>query len=154
MEQCTTQQELEKRTKAACASLEKAPGVSGSMALELASCSLEEYSLELCHEVNDWDMNIQGSMHGGQICLLMDTTMGILCRCLTGDSAATTIDLHVNFLRLVPLGKPLHTKARISRLGRKVISINAEAWTDDANRLCATACATFFRPTRHTEKES
>ena len=95
--------------------------------------------------MEDWEINIYHTMHGGLISLLLDANMAIASRAFTGDKATPTLDIHVNFLRPVKQGEPVHTKAWVIRIGRSTVQLRSELWTTDPNRVCATADAIFFR---------
>ena len=115
------------------------------MTLVFAQCSAEEKYVELTHQMADWETNVFGTLHGGLIAFLLDATMAIACRAYTGDHATPTLDIHVNFLRPVKQGELVQTRATIVHVGRRVVRLSAELWTESRARLCATSDATFYR---------
>ena len=142
--QCT-QTEMEQRVRAELMRRSQRDDINRVMAITFDRCSAAERCWECHHQISDWDLNVFDTMHGGLITFLLDTAMGILCRAYTGDHVAPTLDIHVNFLRPVTRGATVYVKATIARVGRKVIHLNAELWTENRDCTCAMASATFFR---------
>lgn len=122
------------------------------MAVTFSRCSAEERYLELLHQMAEWEINVIGTMHGGLISFLLDATMAITCRAYTGDQVTPTLDIHVNFLRPVQQGSTVRTRAYVTHVGRRIVNLTAELWTENRNRLCATASAVFYRsdPAKNT----
>jgi acyl-coenzyme A thioesterase PaaI-like protein len=84
------------------------------------------------------------ALHGGTLGALMEATS--IAQILWEADAALlpkTINLTVDYLRS---GRPVDTFARgvITRHGRRVINVRAEAWQDDPTRPIATAVAHFL----------
>lgn len=140
-----TQPELESRVLAELARRNAREDINQMMQLQFVQCSADEGSVELLHPMQDWEINIYGTMHGGLIALILDATMAVTCRSWTGDRATPTLDIHVNFLRPVKQGEPVHTKAYVVHAGRSVVQLRAELWTSDPAKTCASADAVFFR---------
>jgi uncharacterized protein (TIGR00369 family) len=84
------------------------------------------------------------ALHGGTLGALMEATSiaQILWEAET-ELLPKTINLTVDYLRS---GRPTDTFARgvITRQGRRVINVRAEAWQDDPSRPIATAVAHFL----------
>lgn len=140
-----TQQELEQRVLAELASRNQRTGINQMMRLEYVSCSAEEQTVELLHPMADWEINIYGTLHGGLTSLLLDAVMAISCRVFTGDKAAPTLDIHVNFIRPVRQREVVHIKAWVVHIGRSTVQLRAELWVSDHKKTCAAADAIFFR---------
>ncbi len=140
-----TQEELEQRIRTELEKRDQRSDINQMMKVEFIGCSAAEQTLELFHPMEDWEINIYHTMHGGLISLLLDANMAIASRAFTGDKATPTLDIHVNFLRPVKQGEPVHTKAWVIRIGRSTVQLRSELWTTDPNRVCATADAIFFR---------
>lgn len=115
------------------------------MTVHYVNCNAAEGTLELSHQMADWEINIMNTMHGGLISFLMDANMAIASRAYTGDSMTPTLDMSIQFLRAVKAGAEVHTKATITHVGRSIINLNAVLWSDNPAQPCATASGTFFR---------
>ena len=142
--QCT-QEEMEQRARAEVMRRSQCNDINQMMGLAFDRCSANERSLELHHQMADWELNVLGTMHGGLITFLLDASMGIISRAYTNDQMTPTLDIHVNFLRPVKQGATVHVRSHVVRVGRNVINLTAELWTESQDHLCATASATFFR---------
>lgn len=140
-----TQAEMEQRARAELERRNQRSDINQMMAVSFVRCSAAEHYLELNHQMADWEVNVMGTMHGGLISFLLDATMAITCRAYTGDQVTPTLDIHVNFLRPVKQGAAVCSRATVVHVGRSIVSLTAELWTESRERLCATASATFFR---------
>ena len=142
--QCT-QEEMERRAIAEVERRSRHHDINEMMAVSYCACSADERTLELCHQVAGWEVNVMGSMHGGLFTFLLDATMAIVSRAYTGDEITPTMDIHVSFLRPVRQGDVAHMKARIDYVGRHMIHLTAELRTEQSGQLCASAAANFYR---------
>lgn len=140
-----TQQEMQTRAANELYKRNQRNDINQMMTVSYVDCSAEARTLELIHQMADWEINIMNTMHGGLISFLLDATMAITSRAYTGDSMTPTLDMNVQFLRAVKAGAEVHTKATISHVGRSIINLTALLWTDDVTQPCATASGTFFR---------
>lgn len=84
------------------------------------------------------------ALHGGTIGALLETT-AVLELFYRAETVVIpkTINLTVAYLRS---GKPVDTlaKARITKQGRRIVSVQIEAWQDDRARPIASASANFL----------
>lgn len=76
-----------------------------------------------------------GLIHGGLLCTLMDSAMGIAVQTrLPADSGAASIELKVSFLRPVPAdGRELEVRGHALRVGRRIAFSEAHAYLDDGS---------------------
>jgi uncharacterized protein (TIGR00369 family) len=84
------------------------------------------------------------ALHGGTIGALLETTAVLeLFHQAETVVIPKTINLTVAYLRS---GKPVDTfaKARITKQGRRIVSVQIEAWQDDRARPIASASANFL----------
>lgn len=125
-------------------SKDKVPRIHDMMRKEFISCDEEKGILTLAFEVEEWELNPNGVMHGGLIATAMDTTCGMLVRYLSGKLGASTISLNVDYLRPVPLGDRLLVTARVLRIGRKVANLTAEAVRASDGKTADAAAAVFY----------
>ena len=85
--------------------------------------------------------NPRGSVEGGMICAMLDDAMGILAALNQTEKPAATINLSMDFFRPCEVGEVL-AKAWFIREGRKVLSIESEAWQH--GKLVAKTSAAFM----------
>lgn len=142
--QCT-QEEMVQRAQRELERRNQRSDINRMMLVTFVQCSAEEKYVELCHQMEEWEINVIGTMHGGLISFLLDATMAITCRTYTGDQTTPTLDIHVNFLRPVRQGSSVYTRGTITHVGRRIVNLTAELWTGSRDKLCATASATFYR---------
>jgi uncharacterized protein (TIGR00369 family) len=85
--------------------------------------------------------NPMGTVHGGIICTLADSAMGMAYAAALGDDETfTTLELKINFLRPVWRGR-LTATARVIQSGRTVGLAECDV-VDDKGRLVARASST------------
>lgn len=82
--------------------------------------------------------NERGSVHGGFLAALLDTSTGLAVHsALDDERAAPHFDLMIQYLRPAVAGTLLTCKARTTRAGRRVVASEAEVFQD--GRLVARA---------------
>ncbi|HZU28517.1 MAG TPA: PaaI family thioesterase [Bryobacteraceae bacterium] len=92
--------------------------------------------------------NLFGGVHGGVLCSLVDSAMGIAHASTLGDGETfTTIDLQISFLRGVKIAH-LTARGRIIKHGRNVSFAESEV-QDDAGRVIAKASCTCLTIRHH-----
>lgn len=85
--------------------------------------------------------NPMGTLHGGFLCYLADTAMGVAFGTTLGEGESfTTLELKINFLRPVWTGA-LKAEAEIVSRGRTVGLATCKI-TDEKNRLIASSTST------------
>jgi uncharacterized protein (TIGR00369 family) len=85
--------------------------------------------------------NPRGSVEGGMICAMLDDAMGILATLNQTEKPAATINLSMDFFRPCAIGE-VQAKAWFIKEGRKILSIESEAWQQ--GKLVAKTSATFM----------
>lgn len=140
------QQEMEAWLREELARQKKHSGMGTLLNMEAVGCDAEKRQIEICHLVDAWAENINGTTHGGIIAAVLDTAMGTLCRCyLQPDNSTATINLNINYLRPVRTGEKLYARAELIRHGRNLLWLRAVAWTADVEKPCATGEGTFYK---------
>jgi uncharacterized protein (TIGR00369 family) len=84
------------------------------------------------------------ALHGGALGALLESTAIMEVIWQRGSSVLPkTINITVDYLRSA---RPVDTwaEAMITKSGRRVVSVRADAWQDDRDRLIATATAHFL----------
>lgn len=85
--------------------------------------------------------NPRGSIEGGMICAMLDDAMGILAALNQISKPAATINLSMDFFRPCEVGE-VQAKAWFIKEGRKILSIESEAWQQ--GKLVAKTSAAFM----------
>jgi acyl-CoA thioesterase len=112
------------------------------LGLELVALAPGEATVKL--PLRDELRQPYGLLHGGATASLIDTATAMAIIGALGEAEqATTIDLHVQYLRPVVEGEILCT-AKIIRAGKRIIFLSAEV-IDDQDRIVATALSTYTK---------
>lgn len=85
--------------------------------------------------------NPRGSIEGGMICAMLDDAMGVLAALNQTSKPAATINLSMDFFRPCEVGE-VQAKAWFIKEGRKILSIESEAWQQ--GKLVAKISAAFM----------
>lgn len=109
--------------------------------LKLVDCSEAEGFAEFAFDVEEWCLNPYGGVHGGAICSLFDTSMGVGAVALSQKMVSTT-DLSVSYLRPMN-GKRYLFRCNYTQVGRRMIRCMGEAVDSENGKICATAMASF-----------
>ena len=82
--------------------------------------------------------------HGGVIGALLESAA--MLQLLSNDTVhvAKTISFTTEFLRPAPNAEPMHARAIVVRMGRRIANVRCEAWQNDPHRICATAHGNFL----------
>jgi uncharacterized protein (TIGR00369 family) len=92
-------------------------------------------------EAGQQHFNPMGTLHGGILCDIADTAMGIaFASTLAPDESFTTVELKINYLRPVREAK-LRAEGRVVQRGRTVGYVECEV-TDERGRLIAKSNST------------
>lgn len=112
---------------------------------EFAFCSFEEKEVWLKTNPKPWMANPEGLMHGGIIASYLDYAMGMLCHYTVGEKLMPTLNLNVNYLRPVKIGKPIWIRARIIKQGRAVTFAEGGIYPEGMKeRLLAAATGSYY----------
>ena len=94
-------------------------------------------------EAGDHHANPLGTVHGGVLCTIADSSMGIAQGILLGEGeSATTIELKINFLRPVSSGK-LRAVGKVVKRGKTLTLLESDV-SDEAGNLVARASSTYM----------
>ena len=119
--------------------------VVGMMHLTLSDFDPETVSLTVSYPALPWEQNPDGVIHGGIVCTMLDTAMGIVNYAATGQMTPT-MSLTTSFLRPAPGEGTLVARARVTMTAHSAIYASAELWEKDApEALVATAQGVFHR---------
>ncbi|WP_347455568.1 PaaI family thioesterase [Acinetobacter thermotolerans] len=101
----------------------------------------EKREIEVTYTAIESFTNPRGTVEGGMICAMLDDAMGILAALNKSQKPAATINLSMDFFRPCEVGD-VQTKARYIKEGKKILSIESEAWQH--NKLVAKTSAAFM----------
>lgn len=89
-------------------------------------------------------LNPMGLVHGGLLCTLMDTAMGVAVHStLPAGVGTTSVELKVSFLKPLPYdGRELRIHGRALQVGRRIAFAEAHAY-DPSNRLIGHATSSL-----------
>jgi acyl-CoA thioesterase len=94
-------------------------------------------------EVDESHHNPAGRLHGGYLCSIADTAMGMAhWASLTEGIGSTTVEMKINFLRPF-FGGRLRATARMVKSGRTLSLLESEVM-DAENKLVAWASSTYM----------
>jgi uncharacterized protein (TIGR00369 family) len=100
----------------------------------------DDGTARLVVDVDDRHLNPAGSVHGGMLATLVDTTMGAAVRSAVDGEVPATSQLTVTYLRPGSPGE-LHVTARVSKRGQSLTMCEAEVEQD--GKTLVHALATF-----------
>ena len=120
-----------------------AADVNGWVPLIFDSCDAEALSY-VCHfDMRKEYANPNGVLHGGLIAFILDTSMGHFS-CIFADHITPTISMSVNYLRPIPVDRPIYIRVKLTKSGVNINYLTAEAYcADDPNRILATASGAY-----------
>lgn len=109
------------------------------------SCDFAQREACIAFDVYDWELNPGGSLHGGIIVTGFDMACGLLCHYYAKQHMINTVNLTTTFLKPVLPGDTIYYHAKITSLGRTLMSVTAEARLARGDILAATASVTFMK---------
>lgn len=138
---------LEKTMKSVIAltSSEKGSGIMLMMKPEFVKCSASEKSLTIYYDVEKWELNPQGIMHGGMITTAVDNTYGMLTHFYAGNKFITTVEMSMHFLKPLFEGDRLEITVKANSVGKTIINLSAEGRIKNKeNILAVTSSSTYM----------
>ena len=112
------------------------------LGIRLGALKRGEATLHL--ELRDELRRNNGVAHGGVAASLADTAAAFaILTVIEPGQTTTTVDLTIHYLRPLLRGQAT-AKARVVRLGRRIITISVEVF-DETETLAATALTSFIR---------
>ncbi len=95
-------------------------------------------------DTHDHHLNTMGRLHGGVLCTIADTAMGIAHACALPEGfTSATVEMKINFLRPAASGMRLRAHGRVLKLGRSISMCECDI-TDQAGTLIAKTNGTFM----------
>ena len=110
--------------------------------LKLLDGSREEMWAEYEFEAKDWCRNPYGGVHGGIICSIIDTGMGLTCATYSNKYVSTT-DLSVSYLKPM-MNSQYRIRVELTQAGSRMIRCIAKVSDAESGMLCATGMGSFI----------
>lgn len=119
-------------------------GVLALLKPRFVSCNFAEKTACFAFDVQEWELNPEGGLHGGIIVTGFDVSFGLLCHYFAKQHMVSTVNLTTTFLKPIRPDDTVQYHVKITSLGRTLVSMTAEARLVRENILAATATATFM----------
>lgn len=119
------------------------PPISGHLPMELQH--IDHGTVTFHGHPDESHYNPIGTVHGGFVCTLLDSTVGCSVHsALPAGTGYTSIEIKVNFLRTVTAESgPLTSTGRVTKLGRRVAFAEGEV-VDKNGKAVATASSSLL----------
>jgi len=113
-------------------------------------CDEEEKSCILAFDTDERLENPNGTLHGGVIATMMDNAMGCVANYYGEQRLTQTVSFQVSYLRPGIIGNRLMVKVQLTKRGRTMQYLNAEAWMEGSEeKKIATATGVYFTQNLH-----
>ena len=111
------------------------------LGIELVSA--EQGAARIEYNISERHANTMGTVHGGLLCILADTAMGVAFFTLLEDQESlTTLELKINYLKPIWKGKLIAT-AKVVKRGRITGLVECDIM-DENDQLIARSSSTFM----------
>lgn len=119
--------------------------LNASLELTFSHCLREEKGAEVdfYYTRKEIHLNPYGGVHGGMVCTVFDTAMGLGCVALCGHLVTTT-DLSTSYLRALN-GEHYRIHVKYNHIGGRLINCTGYMYDTDSGELCATCMATYMQ---------
>lgn len=108
-------------------------------------CDLAKKEASFVFTVEEWQLNVEGGVHGGIITTSFDTAFGLLCHYFAKQQMICTVNLNTTFLKPIRPNQRVIYRVCILSLGRTIVSMRGEAFAENAPEvLLATADTSFM----------
>jgi uncharacterized protein (TIGR00369 family) len=122
--------------------LEGAPPFTAWLDGRIVSCNPGE--IEVRFATRPEMANPAGLLHGGIQAAIMDDAIGMASATLEEEGFMLSIDLHVNYLGKIDVGRPVLARARFVRSGRRVAHAVCEL-LDEQGKVVSRCDANLIR---------
>jgi len=93
-----------------------------------------------------WTRNQNSVLHGGIVATLLDSAMGVMCRCFSGDRSTPTVSMTVNYAAPVPIATPLNFTVELEHMGSTMMYVRARCMAETRpDRVLASAQGVYYR---------
>ena len=113
-------------------------------------CDEEEKSCILAFNTDKRLENPNGTLHGGVIATMLDNAMGCMANFYGEKKLTQTVSFQVSYLRPGAIGQEVMVKVQVTKQGRTMQYLNAEAWMKGKEeKKIATATGVYFTQNLH-----
>ena len=107
-------------------------------------CSFEEKSIEIEYDIKDWELNPEGTFHGGMIATCFDTVGGMIAGAYSHKRLITTTSLYLDYLKPALFGDKIRFKAKIIAAGKRMVRVQCEARPVSTGVLSCAATVSYM----------
>lgn len=109
----------------------------------LVHCHGPSLTVELEYTTKPWTANPMGVVHGGVLATILDTAMGLTCRCLYGHFTPT-ISMNITYSRPVPIPETIRIRVTVILAGRTTAQLQALLYQPSApDRILVSAAGVY-----------
>lgn len=110
----------------------------------LCGCSANEKWVDIAFTVQDWMLNPNGTLHGGMLSTAIDMGFSVVARYFAKKRVTVTVQLSVNFLRVIKNGERFTVHIQADHVGRRSIVAHASVTAESSPKTAATATAVLM----------
>lgn len=110
----------------------------------LCGCSADEKWVDIAFTVQDWMLNPNGTLHGGMLSTAIDMGFSVVARYFSKKRVTVTVQLSVNFLRVIKNGEQFTVHVQADHVGRRSIVAHACVTAESSPKPAATATAVLM----------
>lgn len=118
--------------------------INDRLAPEFAGCNAAEKSVDINFTVQDWMLNPNGTLHGGMLSTAIDMGFSVVARYYAKKRVTVTVQLSVNFLRLIKNGEKFTVHVQADHVGRRSIVAHATVTAESSPKPAATATSVLM----------
>lgn len=118
--------------------------INDRLAPEFAGCNAAEKSVDISFTVQDWMLNPNGTLHGGMLSTAIDMGFSVVARYYAKKRVTVTVQLSVNFLRLIKNGEKFTVHVQADHVGRRSIVAHATVTAESSPKPAATATSVLM----------
>ena len=109
----------------------------------LVTCDGPSLTVELEHDTKPWMANPMGIVHGGVLATILDTAMGLTCRCLY-DHFTPTISMNITYSRPVPLQETIRLRVEVLLAGSTTAQLQSQIYLpSQPHRILVSATGVY-----------
>ena len=124
-------------------SLKKTSRVTKMMNPSLIACNEKDQTITIEFPVLEEQLNEHDTMHAGFIATAFDEALGIFAAYLGNGKPTVSINISLNYLKPIPKNDSIRIIAKVTSLGRKIITVSGECYLKNNGLLTNTALITF-----------
>ena len=109
-----------------------------------AGCNAAEKTVDIDFTVYDWMLNPNGTLHGGMMSTVVDIAFSLIARYYAKKRVTVTVQLSVNFLRIIKNGEKFTVHVQADHVGRRSIVAHASVTAESSPKPAATASAVLM----------